>query len=68
MSSSSTVRVAAGPRPLRYLAIDGTHEKDSVAFGRELAKLGWKNLLDGVLPEVPSSNPTSQFGGPAYPA
>ncbi len=53
MSAGPVVRAAAGHRPLRYLAIDGTHEKDSVAFGRELAKLGWKNLLDGALPEIP---------------
>jgi hypothetical protein len=54
MSPQAVVRAAVGPKALRYLAIDGTHERDSVAFGRELDKLGWKNLLDGVFPQIPA--------------
>jgi hypothetical protein len=53
MSPQAVVRAAAAHRPLRYLAIDGTHEQDSVAFGRELEKAGWKNLLAGALRELP---------------
>jgi hypothetical protein len=61
-----TLRTAAGPPPLYYLAIDGTDAKDAATFGALLESRGWKNLATTFLRPAPDDpnrlvDPTHDF-------
>ncbi|MDX2087893.1 MAG: hypothetical protein SFX73_08585 [Kofleriaceae bacterium] len=49
------------------MAIDGTHELDSVVFGRELEKAGWKNLLRGTIARRPPAPGARVVVDPLHP-